>query len=100
MPNLGLVNQESLDKILKAKVFVHSDSQLRAAYLILGYTLISKSFLAPKCFIKANDPRLNRINVAAPSFLLFGLVPEGMLTTEPIFEGIPKVALPLQQITE
>ena len=34
-----------------------------------------------------------------PGFLLPGPIPEGMLTTDPIFEGIPKVALPLQQIT-
>ena len=25
VPNLGLVNQETLDKILRAEVFVHSD---------------------------------------------------------------------------
>ena len=36
IPNLNLVNQEDLDKILKAEVFVHSDDQLRATHLILG----------------------------------------------------------------
>ena len=30
VPNFGLVNQPSLDKILKGKVFVHSDGQLKA----------------------------------------------------------------------
>ena len=54
VPNFDLINQEFLDKILKAEVFVHSDGQLRAAHLILGYTPISKSFQAPKCVIK--DP--------------------------------------------
>ncbi|XP_075661484.1 uncharacterized protein LOC142631245 [Castanea sativa] len=44
IPNFGLVNQLSLDEILKAEVFVPSDSQLRAAHLILGYTPISKGF--------------------------------------------------------
>ena len=58
MPNFNLVNQDNFDKILKAKVFVHSDSQLRATHLILGYTAISKSFQAPKCVIKVKDPRL------------------------------------------
>ena len=29
IPNFSLVNQASLDKILKAKVFVHTDGQLR-----------------------------------------------------------------------
>ena len=89
----------SLDKILKAEVFIHTDGQLRAAYLILDYILISKSFLAPKCVIKAKDPQVHWINVMTPGFLLPGPIPEGMLTTDPIFEGIPKVALPLQQIT-
>ena len=44
VPNFSLVNQTSLDKILKAKVFVYSNSQLRTAHLILGYTLLSSSF--------------------------------------------------------
>ena len=29
IPNFNLMNQPSLDKILKAKVFIHTDSQLR-----------------------------------------------------------------------
>ena len=78
MPNFNLINQKSLDKILKAEVFVHSDGQLRAAHLILGYTTISKNYQAPKCIIKA----------------------EGTFTTNPIPEGIPKVALPPQYKVE
>ena len=35
MPNFNLVNQESLEKILKPEVFIHSDGQLRAAHLHL-----------------------------------------------------------------
>ena len=34
-PNFSLVNQPSLDKILKVEVFVHTNGQLKAAYLIL-----------------------------------------------------------------
>ena len=93
MPNLNLVNQPSLDKILKAGVFVHTDSQLRAAHLILDYVPISKSFLAPKCVNKARDPRLQRISVATPRFLLSNPVPEDTFTTKLIPEGIPTVAL-------
>ena len=44
VPNFNLVNQLSLDKILKAEVFVHIDGQLRVAHLILDYIPISKSF--------------------------------------------------------
>ena len=75
MPNFSFMNQPSLDKILKAKVFVHTDGQLRAAHMILDYVLISKSFLVPKCVIKARDPRLQRISVATPGFLIAGPIP-------------------------
>ena len=44
IPNFNLVNQPSLDKILKAEVFVHTEGQLKAAHLILDYIPISKSF--------------------------------------------------------
>lgn len=91
MPNLGLVNKESLDKFLKSKVFIHSNGQLRAAHLILGYTTIFKSFPAPKCVIKANDPRLHWISVVVPGFLLPSPKPEGVQAVTPIFKGIPKV---------
>ena len=110
VPNLSLINQESLDKILRAEVFVHSDGQLRAAHLILGYTPISKSFQAPNCVIKAKDPLLHWISIVAPGFLITGLVPEGTLTTVPLLEGtfatapilekIPRVAPPLQHVVE
>ena len=100
IPNFNLVNQLSLDKILKAKVFVHTNSQLRAAHLILDYIPISKSFQAPRCLIKARDPRLHWISVAALGFLTTGPIPEDTLTTNPIPESIPKVALPFQHATE
>ena len=51
-----------------------SDSQLRAAHLILGYTPILRAFQAPKCVIRAKDPRLHRISVAYEGFV----VPEGI----------------------
>ena len=47
-----------------------------------------------------NDSRLQRINVAAPGFLLPGPKPKGVQAATPIFEGIPKVeALSQQQTT-
>ena len=99
IPNFNLVNQPSLDKTLKAEVFIHTDGQLRVAHLILDYILISKSFQAPKCIIKAKDPHLHRISVAAPGFLTTDPIPKGTLTTNPIPEGMPKVALPPQHTT-
>ena len=88
MPNFNLVNQPNLDKILKAEVFVHSEGQLKAAHLILRYTFISKSYQVPKCVIKAKNPPLHQISVAAPGFLITSSIPEGTLTTDPILEGI------------
>jgi len=100
VPNFSLVNQQTLDKIFKAEVFVHTNEQLRAAQLILDYILISKTFQAPKCVIKARDPCLQRISVAALRFLITGPILEGTLTTNPIPEGIPKVTLPPQPTVE
>ena len=66
----------------------------------MDYIPISKAFQALKCVIKARDPRLQRISVAAPGFLIFGPIPEGILATGPIPEGIPKVAQPPQHTVE
>ena len=92
--NFSLVNRESLDKILQVEVFVHKDGQLRVARLTLGYKSISTGIQAPKCVIKAKDPRLHRISVTVPGFLLPEGDPilKGTLVTQPIPEGIPKVA--------
>ena len=84
--NFSLVNQPNLDKILKAKVFVYSDGQLRAAHLILGFNLFSLSFQASKCVIKAKDPWLHLINVVVPGFLNLGLGSQDVLEVEPLFQ--------------
>ena len=100
-----------MDNILRAEVFIHDDNQLWAAYLILGYKLISTGFQAPKCVIRAKDPLLHHISVAVPGFLLpeGASVPKGTLSIQPIPkddlatqsipEGIPKVAFPSQHTT-
>ena len=81
-PLLRLVNRASLDRILQSEVYVNeTDSQLKVAHLILGYTPISCAFQAPRCVIKAKDPRLHRISVAYEGFV----VPEGI----PILESTP-----------
>ena len=49
------------------------DNQVRAAYKILRYDPIQKSFSAQKYVIRAKDPRLHRITVVKHEFLL----PEG-----------------------
>ena len=75
MPSLRLVNKASLDRVLRAKIYVNpSDGQLRTAHLILGYSPISRAFQAPSCVIKAKDPRLRRISVAYERFI----IPQGI----------------------
>ena len=74
-PSLRLINNASLDRILQAEVYVNElDGQLRAAHLILGYTSISRAFQAPRCVIRARDPRLHKISVAYEGFV----VPQGI----------------------
>ena len=75
-PLLKLVNKESLDRILQFEEFVNeADGKLRAAHIILGYTPISFTFQAPKCVIKAKDPRLHRISVAYKGFIVLESIP-------------------------
>ena len=91
-PHLNLVNRGSLDRILRSEVYVNeADGQLRAVHLILGYTPISTTFQAPKCVIKANDPRPHHISVAYEGFIVpEGIpIPEGTPLTQPLFVATP-----------
>ena len=67
-----------------------ANSQLRAVHIILAYTPISLTFQAPKCVIRAKDPRLHRISVAYEGFIVPEGVPilEGTPFTQPLFMGI------------
>ena len=86
-----------MNRILKFEVFIHSDRQLRAAYLILGYTPILSSFQTPKCLIKARDPRLHRINIVVLVFLVTDPIPEGVQQVESSFlHTTEEVATPSQ----
>lgn len=89
-PNLNLINEPDLTRILRSEIFVHTDKQLQAAHLILRYQPISSSFEDPKYVIKANDPRLHQIIIVVLSFL----------TTSPTPKGIQLVKLPPQHAAE
>ena len=87
-PKLSLVNKASLDRVLKAEIYVNkTDGQLWAAYLILSYTPLSFAFQAPKCVIKACDPQLHCINVAYQGFIILEGVPlpKDTSRTKPFF---------------
>ena len=76
-----------MDRVLRAEIYVNeSDGQLRVAHLILGYNPISRAFQVPSCVIRANDPRLRRINVAYEGFVVPQSIPlpRYSLLTEPL----------------
>ena len=68
-----------------------SDGQLRAAHLILGYTPISHAFQAPRCVIRAKDPRLYRISVAYEGFVVLEGIP--FLRSTPLTQPLPIATL-------
>ena len=84
IPNFNLVNELDLTIILKSEIFMHTDGQLRATHIILGYDPISSSFQAPKYVTKVRDPYLHQINIAVPGFLV-----------NPTPKGVQQVELPL-----
>lgn len=55
--------------MLRAKVFVSEDRQLRVIHLILDFKPLSDKFQDMGHAIKASDPRLARIDVSVPRFL-------------------------------
>ena len=100
-PQLSLVNKESLDRILRAEVYVNeADGQLRVGHLILGYTPISLAFQAPKYVIKARDPQLHRISVAYTGFVVpKGIpIPEGTPRNQPLFVATPSIGASSSQL--
>ena len=92
---LSLINVLALNYLLRSKIFVNDDGQLRAVHLILDFEPISRSFLDVGNSIRADDYRLARIDVSRPGFLApYNLPP----IDHPIPQGIPFAAQPLQQV--
>ena len=94
-PWISLNNVPALNYLLRSQIFVDDDGQLWAAYLILDYEPLSRSFLDVGNAIRANDYRLARIDVSRPSFLApYDLPP----VNHPIPQGVPLAAQPIQQV--
>ena len=66
---LSLVNIPSLNKLLRSEIFISEDWQLRAVHLILDFEPLSNAFQDVGQAIRADDPRLARIDVSVPGFL-------------------------------
>ena len=69
-PNLNFVNVLDLNRVLRFKVFVSEDRQLRAVHLILDFKPSSDKFQDMGNAIRMGDPRLARIDVLVPKFLV------------------------------
>ena len=68
-PKLSHTNVQAFNYLLRLKIFVSKDGQLRAAPLILDYEPLSLTFQDVGQAIKAGSPRLGRINISKPGFL-------------------------------
>ena len=68
-PRLSLVNVAALNKVLRSKVFMSEDRQLRTVHLILDFESISNNSQEVGHAIRASDPRLRQIDVSVPGFL-------------------------------
>ena len=66
---LSLVNVPGLNKLLRSEIFINEDWQLRAVHLILDFEPLSNAFQDVGQAIRADDPRLARIDVSVPGFL-------------------------------
>ena len=55
--------------LLRSKIFISEDRQLRAVHLILDFQLISEIYQDVGNTIRSGDPRLARIDVSWPNFL-------------------------------
>ena len=67
---ISCVNVPGLNFLLRSEIFVSEDSQLRATHLILGYEPLSHIYQDAGQALRAGNPRLARINVSKPGFLV------------------------------
>ena len=68
-PRLSLVKVTNLNRVLRSKVFVSKDRQLRVVHLILDFEPIFENFQEMGHVIRASDPRLRKIDESVPGFL-------------------------------
>ena len=94
-PWLSHTNVVALNYMLRLEIFMSEDRQLRAVHLILDFEPISKVFQEIGHAIRAGDPRINRIDVSKPEFLVRDDLPPVRL---PIHQIPPPLVIPFQQV--
>ena len=91
---LSPVNVPALNYLLRSKIFVSDDRQLRAVHLVLDYEPLSRNFQEVGQAIRAGDPRLAHIAVSVPGFLARKDRPPVILLPQQI---LPEVAVALRE---
>ena len=92
-PRLSLTNVAALNYLLRSRIFVNGDGQLRVVHLILDYEPLSNIFQEVGNAIRANDYRLAHIDVSRPHFLAPYNLP---LVDHLILQGVPLATQPIQ----
>ena len=70
MKKRQLINSTDLNRLLRSPIYPHTNGQLHMAYLILGYTLVYRSFQATRKAITLRHPRLPCIDVRCKGYIL------------------------------
>ena len=91
---LNFTNVQAFNYLLRSKIFVSENGQLRAAHLILDYEPLSRIFQDVGQAIRAGSSRLARIDVSKLGFLARRDLPPVAL---PIPQNLPLTAPSLPQ---
>ena len=67
--DLRVVHVRDLNFVLRSKIFIHSDRQLRVSHLILGCTPIHKTWQPFNQALSVDSPLLSYIDVRHANFL-------------------------------
>ena len=92
--DLHTVHVKDPNFVLRSKIFVHYNKQLRASHLILSCVPSYTSYQDPRLALTVNSPLLSYINVRLPRFLLRGLTVSEARERGPCYirEGFLKLA--------
>ena len=102
------MNVQALNYLLRSEIYVNEDGQLRVAHLVLGYEPLSRTFQDIGQSIRADSPRLARIDVSKPRFLarddlrsvVLPVVQNPQPIAQPLPQDSPEAATPVEEEAE
>ena len=89
-----MVNVPALNFLLRSEIFVREDEQLQSAPLILDFVPLTRSLVDAGQAIRADSPRLARIDVSISGFLASTDLPPVQLPAQRAF---PTVIVPEEE---